>query len=257
MGTSGPKSDALDAVRIARAALMVDRLPEPRADGLREALRVLMVARAAQIETRARTITRIRALVVAGPEPLRRALSAAGLGRTGLLRRCAGPRPGAQRDPMVGATTEALRSLARVGLAATAAARVHERRLAAIVAELAPGLLDEPGVGPITGAQILISWSHPGRLHSEAAFARLAGVAPIPASSGQVVRHRLDRSGDRQLNRALHTILLIRRQRHPATRAYIERRMAEGHSSREAIRCLKRYLARHLFRLLEATLDTT
>ena len=103
----------------------------------------------------------------------------------------------------------------------------------------------------MTGAQLVISWSHPGRIRSEAAFARLGGVAPIPASSGQVVRHRLDRGGDRQLNRALHTIVLVRRLHHPATRAYIARRRAEGKSRREATRCLKRYLARHLFRLLE------
>jgi hypothetical protein len=98
----------------------------------------------------------------------------------------------------------------------------------------------------------LIPWSHHGRLWSESAFARLAGAAPIPASSGNVVRHRLDRGGDRQLNRALHTIVVGRRKHHAPTIAYIARRSAEGRSEREAIRCLKRFLARSLFRKLEA-----
>ena len=99
---------------------------------------------------------------------------------------------------------------------------------------------------------MLLSWSHQGRFRSEAAFARLAGAAPIPASSGLVFRHRLDPGGDRQLNRALHTIVVSRRKNHAPTIAYLERRRAEGKSVREAIRCLNRYLARHLFRLLEA-----
>jgi hypothetical protein len=100
-------------------------------------------------------------------------------------------------------------------------------------------------------ARRVISWSHAGRLSSEAAFACLAGCAPIPASSGQTVRYRLDRSGDRQLNRALHMILVTRRRTHPPTIAYINRRIQEGKSRREATRCLKRYLARNLYRLLE------
>jgi transposase len=112
-------------------------------------------------------------------------------------------------------------------------------------------LLDEPGVGPIVAAQLLVAWSHPGRVRSEAAFARLAGVAPLPASSGQTSRHRLSRGGDRQLNRALHTVVLHRRQHDPATKDYIAHRIAEGKSRRDATRRLKRYLARHLYRLLQ------
>ncbi len=107
------------------------------------------------------------------------------------------------------------------------------------------------GVGPLAAAQVLISWSHRGRITSEAAFARLAGCAPIPASSGQTVRYRLDRGGDCRLNRALHMILVTRRRAHAPTIAYIERRIHEGKSRREATRCLKRYLARNLYRLLE------
>ena len=116
---------------------------------------------------------------------------------------------------------------------------------------LAPHLLEQPGIGTLAAAQLLLSWSHPGRVRNEAAFARLAGCAPIPASSGQTIRYRLDRSGDRQLNRALHMILISRRGRHQPTIDYLARRRAEGKSSREAHRCLKRYLARNLYRLLE------
>jgi transposase len=116
---------------------------------------------------------------------------------------------------------------------------------------MAPALLAQPGIGPISAAQLLISWSHPGRFRSEAAFAMLAGVAPVQASSGQVVRHRLNRGGDRQLNRALHTIVMLRQVHHGPTRAYTSRRIAQGKSQREIRRCLKRTLARQLYRLLE------
>jgi transposase len=98
---------------------------------------------------------------------------------------------------------------------------------------------------------VIVAWSHHGRVRSEAAFARLAGVAPIPTSSGQTIRHRLSRAGDRQLNRALHTVVLHRRQHDATTKAYIARRVAEGKSRRDATRSLKRYLARHLYRLLQ------
>jgi transposase len=110
---------------------------------------------------------------------------------------------------------------------------------------------DQVGAGPVTPAQLLISWSHPGRLRSEAAFAMLAGAAPVEASSGQVIRHRLNRGGDRQLNRALHTIVMIRQRYHQPTKAYTTRRTAEGKSQRDVRRCLKRTVARQLFRLLE------
>jgi transposase len=135
-----------------------------------------------------------------------------------------------------------LRSLARRIEAATVEAAELEAEILAHVRALAPQLLDEPGVGPIVAAQLIVAWSHQGRVRSEAAFARLAGVAPIPASSGQTTRHRLSRGGDRQLNRALHTVILHRRQHDPATKAHIARRVSEGKSGREAVRLLKRYL---------------
>ncbi len=115
-----------------------------------------------------------------------------------------------------------------------------------------PDLLDQLGIGPIVAATVLCAWSHPGRIHSEAAFAMLAGVAPIPANSGQVTtRYRLNRYGDRQLNRALHTIVLSRIRYDQATRDYVARRTGEGKTTREIKRCLKRYIARDLYRLLE------
>ena len=121
---------------------------------------------------------------------------------------------------------------------------------------MAPALLTQPGIGPISAAQLLISWSHPGRFRSEAAFAMLAGAAPVPASSGQVIRHRLNRGGDRQLNRALHTIVMLRQVHHGPTRASTSRRIAQGKSEREIRRCLKRTVARQLYRLLERTATT-
>jgi len=123
--------------------------------------------------------------------------------------------------------------------------------IAALVAAAAPWLLEVHGVGPISAAQLLVSWSHRGRFRCEAAFAALAGTNPIPAPSGQVVRHRLNRGGDRQLNCALHTVVLVRLRDDPETKAYVARRTAEGKSLRDVKRCLKRHIARQLFRLLE------
>jgi transposase len=131
-----------------------------------------------------------------------------------------------------------------------AEAAEDETELEQLVVAICPVLLAQPGVGTITAAQFLISWSHAGRIRSEAAFASLAGAAPIPASSGTVTRHRLNRSGDRQLNRALHTVALSRLRIHEPTKAYAARRQAEGKSPREIKRCLKRAIAREVFRLM-------
>ena len=145
----------------------------------------------------------------------------------------------------------ALRATARRIVAFEAEAADLETQLRALAAQVAPGLLDTVGVGPVVAGQLLVSWSHQGRVRSEAAFAKLAGVAPIEASSGQLVRHRLCRSGDRQLNRALHTVVLTRIRQDAATRDYVARRTAEGKTMREIKRCLKRYVARQLYQQLE------
>ena len=147
-------------------------------------------------------------------------------------------------------TARALRATAqRTRALATEAAELHDD-IGRLVQAVAPWLLELPGLGPISAARVLVSWSHAGRLRSEAAFAALAGVSPIPASSGQVTRHRLNRGGDRRLNRALHTVALVRLRDDPTTRAYAARRRAEGKSPREIRRCVKRAVARHLFKLL-------
>jgi transposase len=128
-----------------------------------------------------------------------------------------------------------------------------ERAIRGIVRSWRLDLLDVAGVGPIVAAVVLTAWSHPGRCRSDAAFAMLAGAAPIPASSGKTVRYRLNRCGNRQLNRALHTIALSRLRYDPDTRAYADGRRAQGKTDREIKRCLKRYIARQLYRQLEAT----
>lgn len=122
--------------------------------------------------------------------------------------------------------------------------------------ELAPGLTDHHGVGPVSAAQAIVSYSHPGRCRNEAAFAALAGASPLEASSGRTTRHRLNRGGDRALNRALHTIALTRIRSCPTTRAYVAKRTTEGKTPREIRRCLKRYIARQLYRTLTTTMTT-
>jgi transposase len=244
------KSDPIDALRAARGAVGEARLARPRAGGAREALRALVTTREGAVATRRAALNQLRALIVIAPESLRAELR--GLTRAKLLARCARLRPERHADPQLRGTAFALRACARRVQAVTVEERELKREIVRLVQELAPRLLTEPGVGAVSAAQLLVSWSHRGRFAGESAFARHAGAAPIPASSGRVIRHRLDRGGDRALNRALHTIIVTRRKHDPATMAYVQRRTSEGKSVREAIRCLKRYLARHLFRLLEA-----
>ena len=246
---SGGKTDALDAIRAARTVLTQKRGAVPRSSGEREALRALMAAREGAAIAKQAGLNQLYALLVTTPEPVRGELR--GLTRAPLLKRLAATRPESRRDPELRGTLLALRSLARRVQQLTNEERQLAREIEKLVRKLAPQLLDQPGVGTLSAAQVLLSWSHRGRLANEAAFARLAGAAPIPASSGQTIRYRLDRSGDRKLNRALHLILLTRKRLHPPTIDYIERRMSEGKTRREANRCLKRYLARNLYRLLE------
>jgi transposase len=243
------KDDSLDASRIARAALASETLALPRSGERREALRLLLVARRSAVDVRREALGQLRGVIVTAPDKLREQLRGLPIGR--LLERCSRLRRSRAASADELATRLVLRSLARRIEAATIEAAELERELLGHVRALAPALLDEPGVGPIVAAQLIVAWSHPGRLRSEAAFARLAGVAPVPASSGKTTRHRLSRGGDRQLNRALHTAVLHRRQHDTATKDYIARRIAEGKTRRDATRLLKRYLARHLYRLLE------
>src|SRR5215211_7894344 len=243
------KDDPLDAIRAARTGLAAEALTLPRAGQRQEALRVLLLARRSAVDVRRVALVQLRSLIVTAPEQLREELRR--LPTTKLIQRCSRFRRSGSRTPDELAVVLALRSLARRIEAATEEADELEREILRHVRASVPELLHEPGVRPIVAAQLIVTWSHRDRVRSEAAFARLAGVAPLPASSGQTIRHRLSRGGDRQLNRALHTVVLHRRQHDAATRDYIARRVAEGKTTREATRILKRYLARHLYRVMQ------
>ncbi|HEV8529263.1 MAG TPA: IS110 family transposase [Actinomycetes bacterium] len=247
----GARSDPLDAVRAAREALGRDHLGVPRRRGEREALRVLLVTREAVAGERRRALNQLHALIVSAPDELRAGLRS--LHGARLVRRCAGLRQIAGRTAEAAATVQVIRLTARRIGQATAMASELGVEIKMLVRAMAPQLLTEPGVGPLTAGWLLVAWSHAGRVRSEAAFAMLAGAAPIPASSGQTVRHRLNRSGDRILNRTLHTIVQSRLRHDPDTQAYAARRRAEGRTDREITRCLKRFVARGLYRTLERT----
>lgn len=248
----GAKTDELDAVRAARETLGRTSWATPRARGAREGLRTLIAARDSAKIARVSAINVLKALIVTCPVTLREELRRLPLGQ--LVTRCQRFRVDATTDPEVSATKRAMRSTAARIDHLTSECRELEKAMEPLIVMLCPRLLAEPGVGVLVAAQLLVSWSHPGRCRSEAAFARLAGVAPLPATSGQTqTRHRLSRGGDRQLNRVIHTAALSRIKSDAASREYIARRIAEGKTKREAMRCLKRYYARHLFRVLEAT----
>ena len=245
----GAKSDPIDAVRAAREALTRDHLATPRADGHRAALAVRLAARRLAVDSATDAQRQIHGLVVAAPELLRSKLR--NKTTTEMLKICSRLRINKTWDISTRETAHVLGSVARRAIALAEEAQEHEKAILAIIRSWRPDLLDNCGVGPIVAATVLCAWSHPGRVRSEAAFAMLAGTAPIPASSGMTVRHRLNRSGDRRLNQAIHTIVVTRMRVDPETQAYTERRRAEGKSDREIKRCLKRYITRQLFRQLE------
>lgn len=246
----GAKSDALDAVRAAREALARPVLGTPRANGDRQALSVLLAARRSAIDAHTDAQRQLFSLTIAAPETLRATLRDRSLPEQITIAARLRLREG--WDTETRTTAAVLRQLARRIQTLQGEADEHERAILAIVKRWRPDLLAQQGIGPIVAATVLCAWSHPGRIHSEAAFAMLAGVAPIPANSGQTTtRYRLNRHGDRQLNRALHTIVLTRQRYDDTTKAYTARRTAQGKTPREIKRCLKRYIARDLYRLLE------
>jgi transposase len=249
------KSDPIDAHLAVLAALRLDagKLPVPRADGDREALRILLVARQEITEASTAQAGRLRALLLAGDDTDRRAARATLTGKA--LATLAG-----REIPVQASREQAVRQaeIRRLALALDQARqqlRDNRAQLLAIVEDIAPGLTSRFGVGPVSAAQAIVSFSHPGRCRSEAAYAALGGTSPIPASSGQTIRHRLNRGGDRALNRAIHAIALVRMRSCPRTRAYVARRTAEGKTPREIRRCLKRYIARELYRYLTRTMN--
>jgi transposase len=245
------KSDPLDAVSAARAAQSGRARGAPKGgDGTVEAVRALMVAKRSARSERTQTINQARSLVLTGPDDLRARFaqhSAAALVAETTLRR---PRPG---DVVGYATRVALRELGRRAEFLDGQLGRLDDLIVPLVTAHAPGLLAIYGVGPDTAALLLIAaGDDPERLRSEAAWAHLCAAAPIPASSGKTVRHRLNPGGDRSANHALWRIVITRMSSHPPTRAYVERRSTQGLSKKEIIRCLKRYVAREIYPRLRA-----
>jgi transposase len=248
------KSDPLDAVAAARAALSGSAAGRAKhGDGPVEAMRVLLVARRSARRQRTSTLVQMRQLCFCAPEPVRARF--AGLTVFQLVNQLTALRP-RSRGPVdvEHVTLMTLRTLAHRARGLATEIDWIEDELEPLVAGFAPQLHEVFGVGIATAATLLVAaGDNPGRLRSEAAWAHLCGVAPIPASSGKVTRHRLNRGGDRQANAALHRIVLVRMAHHPATRAYVTRRRAEGRTSLEIMRCLKRYVAREVYRTLPRT----
>jgi transposase len=210
------------------AALRMDtaRLPVPRADGDREALCILLVARQEMMVATNAQASRLRALLLAGDDADRRAARTA-LSKTALTALAGRELPADTSRELVVRQAE-IRRLALALGQARAQLKDNRAQLLAIAEDIAPGLTSRFGVGPVSAAQAIVSFSHPGRCRNEAAFAALGGTSPIPASSGQTIRHRLNRGGDRALNRAIHAIALVRMRSCSRTRANLARRTAEG-----------------------------
>ena len=247
----GAKSDDLDAIQAAREILGRDKINTPRThDGPREAVRVHTVTRAGAVRARTAAINELKALVVTAPDGLRSELRS--LTTRGLVKKCAGFRNSRSRPIAQQCTQLTMRALAHRIVNLNNEIADHDRAIKTLIKEVAPKLLAQRGVGHVTAAMIYIAWSHHGRCRNESAFARLAGTAPIPATSGQNQnRHRLNHGGDRQLNNALYIIAMTRLRCDPTTQVYKARRLAEGKTHREITRCLKRYIARQTWRLLE------
>lgn len=246
------KTDAIDAHLAVLTALRLDsdQLPTPRADGDREALRILLDARDEMTVTRTRQVNRLRALLLSGDDNDRQlARGALTVARLQAITRRRGLRGDTRQLRVRRAETRRLASAIRD---ADAELSANARQLTEIVSEMAPQLLPRHGIGPVSGAQAIVAFSHSGRCRTEAAYASLAGACPIPASSGQTTRWRLNRGGDRALNRAVHTIAHTRMISCPRTREYVTRRRADGKTTPEIRRCLKRYISRELFRILTA-----
>ena len=244
------KSDPTDAEMAARAVLAGVANATPKSgEGEIEMIRMLKSTKGSAVKARTQAVNQMKALVVTAPAGLRESLD--GLTATALAARCKSFRPGRLEDPTA-AAKYALRSLACRYLQLDKEIRDLQAELERLTRMAAPALVSIFGVGPDTAAALLISaGSNPERIHSEAAFAALCGVSPIPASSGKTNRHRLNRGGDRQANAALYRIVLVRLSHDLRTREYMDRRTGEGMSKTEVIRCLKRYVAREVFSALK------
>jgi transposase len=252
----GPKNDRLDAVRAARTAMAREHQATPRVRGLREAIRALSATRHAVLVSRTKAINELKSLIVVAPEHLRAALRGRSLAKQLTVVESMASSAAAAVDHRI--TIVTLQSVAARIRFLTGQLQDIDPELKQLIAAhpAGPQLLAEPGVGPVVAAQMLISWSHSGRVRNEAAFASLAGVAPLEASSGQRSRHRLNPGGDRALNRALHTVAITRMRCHAESRAYEARRTLQGKTHREIRRCLKRSIARRLYRIMQSSTKT-
>ena len=243
------KSDPTDAESAARAVLAGVAEATPKSgEGEVEMIRMLKSAKDSAVKARTQAANQMKALVVTAPAQLRETLD--GLTTAALATRCKSFRPGRLKDPAA-AAKYALRSLARRYRQLGKEIRELQTELERLIRTTAPALVGVFGVGPDTAATLLIAaGSNPQRLRSEAAFASLCGVNPIPASSGKTNRHRLNRGGDRRANAALYRIVLVRLRYDCRTKAYMHRRTGQGLSKSEIIRCLKRYVAREVFSVI-------
>ena len=245
------KNDDLDAQNAAHAAFAGRRTVTPQSrDGMIESLRVLKACRKTAVAARRVALQMIHNTIVSAPDELRETLRT--MTRMQLIRTLAAWRPDlTDYRNVVSAYRITLKSLARRDLELHNDIADLDLMITAIVDELAPALVARNSVGHGCAAQLLLTaGDNPERLRSEAGFAALCGVSPVPASSGKTTRHRLNRGGDRAANSALHIIAIGRLRTDPRTKAYVAKRSAEGHSKLEAIRCLKRYIARELFALI-------
>lgn len=245
------KDDDLDAQNAAHAAFSGKRTVTPKTrDGMIESLRVLKACRKTAISARKVALQMIYSSIICAPEELRDTLRK--LTRMQLIRTLAAWRPDlSDYRNVASAYRIALKSLGRRYLELHDEIADLDAMIGAIVDELAPSLLARNSIGKECAAQLLLTaGDNSDRIKSEASFAALCGVSPVPASSGKVTRHRLNRGGDRAANSALHIIAIGRLRTDPRTKAYVARRIAEGHSKLEAIRCLKRYIAREVYSLL-------
>jgi transposase len=243
------KSDAVDADAAARAVQAGEATGVPKAqDGVVEMLRALRAARQTAVKARTQAINALKGLLVTAPAELREQLG--GLPTGGLVGAAAELEVGTLTTPTA-ATKLALRGLAQRYQHLDAEIALLTEQLDALTARHAPKLRDLHGVGPDCAAALLIAaGDNPRRLHSEAAFAALCGTSPVEASSGKTRRHRLNRGGDRQANDALHRVVVVRLRWHQPTRDYATRRTTQGKTSKEILRCLKRYVAREVFAVL-------
>ena len=251
------KNDRVDAVRAARETLArdIDEVAVPRCGTTRDALAALVSARDAAVAEARRAASQLAAAVVTAPDGLRARFDP--LSTSERIDAGCALGPNRHRDPHTAASARAIQSIARRARTAHREADQLRAEINDIVMSWRPDLVELFGVGPITAAVILCAWSHPGRVRSEAAFASISGTAPIEASSGQTRRHRLNPRGDRRLNAALHTIVLARWRHCPETATYITKRRTQGKTDREIRRCLKRAIARRLWRHLQHPLDET